>query len=615
MKPSAFDTARLLLPALLLLVLTGCAKNPVSHHYEVTLMSSAEEVKIGKDQDKAVLKLYGKYKNKELQEYVEGIGTKLVKVAHPRPFKYHFTLIDSGEINAFAMPGGYIYVTRGILTQANSEAEVAGIMGHEVGHITARHHARQQVRAMGLSIGSMIATVFLGEAGIYLQRYIDLLFTGVYQSFGRRAELQSDELGQEYAAAAGWDPRETTKFLKTLDRLDKGRDRSVFHGFFSSHPETYERIQKAEKRGALLLAKRKNLKIGRKDLLKELDGIAYGNRPALGEFEDSLYRNAKYGLSVRFPQNWENFSSEGIVVSRRPDTSEFIQLITAQPQKKRYLEHLTSKEDYFIKLREMAEQFEDKSGWRRDSEKRTVIHDIPTYVTTYQLQSGLGRFYSVQGHFMIVEKNLFVLLAFAPVGRESLANYYFKKTFQSVRLLDEAEREALKPRVIKIHEVREKETFESIARKYYGSDEKARKIAEFNGYASALYPTPGDLLKIIVRSKEVPKGGKGSDPFPLPRPAGLFRTSVLKIVAPLLPLDELLDLGGDGADFAEMGEDAPIVGHHGDGEGHNGKDRRFPLPVNGLDPPLHPVFFVVEGRHNEIEVFQDPFTDPVDPIR
>ncbi len=508
MKPSAFDTARRLLLVLLILACSGCARNPVSHHYEITLMSNAEEIKIGKEQNKAILKLYKKYKDKKLQKYVDSIGQKLVTVAHPRPFKYHFTLIDSGEINAFAMPGGYVYINRGILTQANSEAEVASVIGHEIGHITARHHARQQVRAMGLSIGSLIATVFLGQAGIYLQRYIDLLFTGIYQSFGRGAELQADELGQQYAAKAGWDPREETKFLKTLDRLEHGRDRSVFHGFFASHPETYERIEKAEVRaGRLLSTIRKPMKVGRKDLLHRLNGVSYGNRPELGEFEDSLYRNAKFGISVRFPKDWENFSSEGIVVSRRPDTSEFVQLITAQPKKKHYLDQLTSREDYFIKLREMAEQFEDKSGWRRDSERRTVINNIPTFVTTYQLQSGLGRFYSVQGHFVIVEKNLFILLAFAPVGRETLSDYYFNRVFQSVRLLDEAEREALKPRIIRIHEVKEQETFEAIARKYYGSNKKARKIAEFNGYASALYPVPGDLLKIIVRRKETPKKG------------------------------------------------------------------------------------------------------------
>ncbi|NOY53531.1 MAG: M48 family metalloprotease [Deltaproteobacteria bacterium] len=508
MKTSAFDTARIVFLIFLILVTPDCARNPVSHHYEITLMSSAEEVTIGKEQNKAILKLYKKYNDKKLQKYIDTIGQKLVAVAHHRPFKYHFTLIDSGEINAFAMPGGYVYINRGILTQSNSEAEVASVIGHEIGHITARHHARQQVRAMGLSIGSMIATVFLGQAGIYLQRYIDLLFSGIYQSFGRQAELQADELGQEYAAAAGWDPRAETTFLKTLDRLEHGRDRSVFHGFFASHPETYERIEKAETRaGRILASARKPLKTGRKDLLRRLDGISYGNRPELGEFEDSLYRNAKFGISVRFPKDWENFSSEGIVVSRRPDTSEFVQLITAQPKKKHYLDQLTSKEDYFIKLREMAGQFEDKSGWRRNSESRTVINKIPTFVTTYQLQSGLGRFYSVQGHFIIVEKNLFILLAFVPVGQESLADYYFQKVFQSVRRLNEAEREALKPRIIRIHEVRKKETFESIAREYYGSDDKARQIAEFNGYASALYPAPGDLLKIIVRSKEVPKRG------------------------------------------------------------------------------------------------------------
>jgi predicted Zn-dependent protease len=503
MRRSNFTTASLLIFIILLQgFYSGCAKNPVTHRYEVTLMGAKEESRIGEEQDEAVRKLYGEYENEDLQKYVEALGSKLVESAHPRPLTYHFTVIDSAEINAFALPGGYIYITRGILAQCNSEAELAGVIGHEIGHVTARHHSQKQVRGMGLQIGSLLTTVFLGEVGIYLQRYIDLLFVGVYQSFGRQAELQADELGQSYTFDAGWDPRGSTQFLKTLNSLEKGRDRTVFHGFFASHPETYERVQKSQLRGETMVEGEEPGKQEKNKFLKMLDGMPYGNRPELGEFEDSLYRNAESGIAIRFPEDWESLSSQGTVVSRRPDTSYFMQLITAQPKDETYLEHVTSREDYFIKLRELAEKFEAQKRWRRDSEKRIVVHEIPTFVATYQFQTYLGRFYKVKAHFMIVEKNLHILMAFAPVNQIHLAEYYFRQVFQNVRRLDEAEVEELQPRKLQIYEVKENDTFEMISERYYGTTEKARDIARLNGYISNLYPPPGDLLKIIVRCKK-----------------------------------------------------------------------------------------------------------------
>lgn len=528
MKPLVISFAALTLTFVLFLFFpSGCARNPVTHQYEVTLMSSKEEVRLGEEQDKAVTKLYGRYENKDLQEYIQSVGSKLVSVAHKRPFTYHFNVIDSGEINAFALPGGYIYVTRGILVQCNSEAELAGVVGHEIAHVTARHHAQQQVRAMGLQIGSLIATVFLGEVGFYLQQYIDLLFVGVYQSFGRQSELQADEIGQEYTFKAGWDPMDTTQFLKTLNRIEHGRDRTVFHGFFASHPETVERIEKSEIRARNIIQGREPGKRDRKEFLRLLDGMPYGNRPELGEFEDNLYQNAESGVSVRFPEHWENFSSEGTVVSKRPDESYFMQLITTKPKENTSFESdhrsnprrgdqrptpkpkddtsfesLTSREDYFIKLREMADRFESQSGWRRSSEEQMVIHDIPTFIANYELQSSLGRFYSTTAHFMIIKKNLLILMAFAPVDKKDLADYYFKQVFDSVRLMSEPDIEKLQPRKVTIYEVREHDTFESISEHFYGTAEKARDIAELNGYIYNLYPDTGDLLKIIVRTKK-----------------------------------------------------------------------------------------------------------------
>ncbi len=496
---------------LLLLCCGACSRNPVTGRLEVTLMGAQEETRVGADQHEAILKLYGKHEDEALQQHVTALGEKLVGVSHARPFDYHFTVIDSGEINAFALPGGYIYLTRGLLAQCNSEAELAGVIGHEIGHVTARHHARQQIRAMGLQIGSLIATVFLGEAGFYLQRYIDLLFTGVYQSFGRQLELESDQLGQEYAADGGWDPRETTAFLKTLDRLEERRDRTVFHGFFASHPETYERIEEAEQRGNRMVVNRDPGIRGREALLRLLDGLPYGNRPELGELEKALYRNAHYGISVQFPENWETITSRGVVVARKPEGNIFMQLITAEPKKEDYLARVTSRADHFIKLRELAEQFEAKSRWRRETEERTVINEIPTFVTTYKLQSYLGRFHAAKGHFFLGDSNVFVLLSFTPVGQETLSDYYFKKVFASVRKMDPEEMAALQLRKVVIYEVQAGDTFESIAVKYYGTPERAREIARLNGLISTLYPTPGDLLKIVVRSEgEEEAESKGS---------------------------------------------------------------------------------------------------------
>lgn len=486
--------------SLLFVLISGCVKNPVTRRYEVTLMSAEEESRIGEEQDEAVRKLYGVHEDEALQKYVQEIGARLVESAHLRPLTYHFTVVDSAEINAFALPGGYVYLTRGILAQCNSEAELAGVIGHEIAHVTARHHAQQQVRGMGLQIGSLLTTLFLGEAGIYLQRYIDLLFVGVYQSFGRHQELQADELGQQYAFASGWDPRDSTDFLETLDRMEHGRDRTVFHGFFASHPETYERIQESITRGEVLVEDKESGAKKRKEYLHMLEGLPFGNRPELGEFEEGLYKNGKSGISVRFSENWENFSSEGTVVSRRPNESYFMQLITTEPEDKTYLDHLTAREDYYIKLREMAEKFEDQKRWRRDSEERMIIHNIPIFATTYEFQSYLGRFYAARAHFMIVDKSLFILMAFAPVNQKHLADYYFKQVFQSVRLLDDSEIAALQPRKLEIYEVRKGDSFESIAERFYGTTERARKIAEFNGYTSSLYPSPGDALKIIVRT-------------------------------------------------------------------------------------------------------------------
>src|SRR5258706_9362291 len=208
------------LAAALALLLSGCAINPVSGHREFTLVSSGAEARMGREGYKAVLAEYGAYDDSTVQKYVSGVGMKLAKVSQLPDLDWHFTVIDDPSVNAFAMPGGYIYITRGILAHLNSEAQLAGVMGHEIGHVTARHTARQitgqQVAGIGLLVGSIVSPS-VARYGDVAQQALGLMFLG----YSRDHESEADALGIQYATKAGWDPREVPS---TYHMLRRGSD-------------------------------------------------------------------------------------------------------------------------------------------------------------------------------------------------------------------------------------------------------------------------------------------------------------------------------------------------------------------------------------------------------
>src|SRR5260221_9428997 len=167
------------LAAALALLLSGCAINPVSGHREFTLVSSGAEARMGREGYKAVLAEYGAYDDSTVQKYVSGVGLKLAKASQLPDLDWHFTVIDDPSVNAFAMPGGYIYITRGILAHLNSEAQLAGVMGHEIGHVTHRHTAEQmtQQQLVGLGYTALqIAAPQLQQYDAVAQQALGLMF-------------------------------------------------------------------------------------------------------------------------------------------------------------------------------------------------------------------------------------------------------------------------------------------------------------------------------------------------------------------------------------------------------------------------------------------------------
>jgi predicted Zn-dependent protease len=213
----------------LLLWIFSCAANPVTGKRELMLLSESDEIKLGQETDLQVVSEYGLYEDLGLTADLNGICQHLGKLSHRPNLTYHFKVLDASVVNAFAAPGGYVYFTRGILATLNNEAELAGVMGHEIGHITARHSAHQysqaQLAQIGLGMGSLIGPGVLSGLA---QLGVGMLF----MRFSRDNERQADDLGVEYSSRAGYDANEMANFFETLERMNPGSDRSGLRAGF-----------------------------------------------------------------------------------------------------------------------------------------------------------------------------------------------------------------------------------------------------------------------------------------------------------------------------------------------------------------------------------------------
>src|SRR5919198_2059291 len=203
--------------------LTACATNPATGKKQISLMSEEQEIALGQQSDPEVKREMGVYGDSRLQEYVQGIGMKLARASERPNLPWHFTVVDSPAVNAFALPGGYIYITRGILPFLQDEAQLAGVLGHEIGHVTARHASQQYSRATGAQLGLIFSSVLLpqtrpftqlGESGLGL----------LMLKYSRDDEAQADSLGVKYVARSGWDPDGIPQMLTTLGRIEETSD-------------------------------------------------------------------------------------------------------------------------------------------------------------------------------------------------------------------------------------------------------------------------------------------------------------------------------------------------------------------------------------------------------
>ncbi len=289
--------------------LSSCATNPVSGIPDFVTITEGQEISIGASYHKQILENNKIIENKELNDYFTKLGNSIAKQSHRPKLKWHFTLIDDPTFNAFATPGGYVYMYRGMLNYFNSEAELAGVVGHEIGHITARHAVRGMSTAQvtNLLLGIIQSNV---PGGQLTSNAFNLMNIMVNRGYSRKFELEADQLGEEYLEKTNYDTLAMSAFLKTLKyseelekKIAKEEDREAnigYHGVFSTHPDNEKRIEALGKKNKNI-SKMKNNK---EKFLKLLDGSVYGSSPEEGYVKDSIFYHPVFAIKFNVPDDW-----------------------------------------------------------------------------------------------------------------------------------------------------------------------------------------------------------------------------------------------------------------------------------------------------------------------
>src|ERR1051326_2287549 len=266
----------------------GCATNPATGGRQIMLVSESQEIAMGRD---------------HARQGVATIGPGLPAPPERPNFAGTFRVVEDPVVNTFALPGGFIYVTRGILGHLNSEAELAGVVGHEIGHVTARHSvsqmSKQQLAQLGLAVGA-IASPELGRYAGLASQALGVLFL----KYSRDNESQADELGLRYLRRGGDDPREMPHVFEMLTRLSQAQGGGRVPEWLATHPNPENRRGRIEQDIAALPQTFTGTAVNRDSYLRRLDGLVFGTNPREGYFRGSEFFHPELRFRITFPEGW-----------------------------------------------------------------------------------------------------------------------------------------------------------------------------------------------------------------------------------------------------------------------------------------------------------------------
>ena len=471
---------REVLASLLALAVFGlaCATNPVTGKKEISFVSESQEIATGKQALAATEAEYGYYDDAAWNSKVSAMGMKLASVSHRPELEWQFHVIDDASVNAFAAPGGYIFITRGILAHLGSEAQLAGVLGHECGHVTARHYASQASQ-------QTLANLGLGVAGVLsptVAKFGDLASTGLgllFLKYGRDAENQADQLGVDYSVKAGWDAREMPATYRTLSRIGAASGTTI-PTYLSTHPDPAAREATVRGLAAKAVGSRTDLKVLREAYIRALDGMVYGEDPQQGYFEGDRFYHPGLEFQMDFPSGWKHQNTRQTVMAGSGQTSvmQLTLVGTNNLSPSQYVSQLQSSG----KITGAEGQNETIGGW-------------PAWVGRVGVQDEQGRTGT---------------LAFAMISRAQGSAFQILgqgdegsviASARSMRRLTDANRLAAAPARIKIVAAPRTADFDAVVSGLGAQGASLAQLAILNGVDQNEQVTKGQLLKTVIPAR------------------------------------------------------------------------------------------------------------------
>jgi predicted Zn-dependent protease len=471
----------LLVPTLLVGGGVGsCARNPVTGKSELALISESQEIQMGQEASKDVAQSIGLYKDQAVQSYVADLGKRMAAESERPNLPWEFHVVEDASVNAFALPGGFIYVTRGLMSSINDEAELATVIGHEIGHVTNRHSVQQiskaQIAQLGLGVGSILSSD-IAKFGQIASAGLSLLFL----KYSRDAENQADQAGFRYALQENYDVRRMSKVFETLDRISQSSGGGKMPEWMATHPNPGNRIEHIEKMLDTTKIDPTRVKTNREAYLRRVQGMTYGEDPRQGYFEGSHFYHPDMRFQISFPDGWKTQNTPQAVAALSPNQDAILQLGLAGN----------------ASPTEAARQFLSQQGVQGGQASTSSINGFPAATSQFQAQTQEG---NIQGlvSFISFGGTTFGIMGYTPAGK--LGNYgnEFERTIRSFTELRDQSKLNVKPAKVELIKLNQAMTLEQF-NSQYPSTIPLEELAIINEVEdpSAVLPA-GQMIKRVV---------------------------------------------------------------------------------------------------------------------
>jgi predicted Zn-dependent protease len=472
---------RIITLLVLLVAALSCAVNPVTGKKELMLYSEGQEIEMGKQTDTAVAAQYGIYDDAALSAYINRLGLALAAKTQRPNLPYRFSVLDSPVVNAFAVPGGSVYVTRGILAMMSSEAELAAVLGHELGHVNARHSMSQmskaQIAQIGLVAGSVISKRFAKAAGL-ASAGLQVLFL----KYSRDNENQADALGVDYSRAGGYNPADMAVTFVALQKMGDLSGGSSLPGFLSTHPLTPDRIAHVKtmlQPGDTSLARKPEA------YLRTVENVVFGEDPRQGYVEHAVFYHPVLRFQFAVPSGWTVNNTPANVTLVSADQNAGIILQGG-------------------KTTDSAEEFAKKqateitgSGGKLLNESRSTLNGLACFEQAYTITQEDQS--TVRMRLSCLKKGDYVYAFQAISAAESYGKYesFFKATVSSFKELTDASKINRSPVRLALVKANGSETLQAILKRAGVPEKSWPQFAIMNGLELTAVPAAGQLIKAV----------------------------------------------------------------------------------------------------------------------